>query len=54
MKASPTLQLNWAIVKDWSERVPYDLTITKAQAGDIYSACTAKRSGILPWIHKRW
>ncbi len=54
MKASPALQVNWAIVKDWSEAARYDMSITKAQAKDLYSACTARRTGILPWIRRRW
>lgn len=54
MKASPSLQLNWTIVKDWSEAVRYDMTITTAQARDLYSACTARRTGILAWIRRRW
>ncbi len=54
MKASSALQVNWAIVKDWSEAVRYDMTITAAQAKDLYSACTARRTGILPWIRDRW
>jgi HEPN domain-containing protein len=54
LKASPALQLNWAIVKDWSEAVRYDLAITHAQARDLYSACTRRHSGVLSWIRKRW
>ncbi len=54
MKASQALQLNWTIVKDWSEAVRYDTSITSAQARDLYSACTARRTGILPWIRARW
>lgn len=54
MKASQALQLNWTIVKDWSEAVRYDTTITKAQARDLYSACTTRRTGVLPWIRERW
>jgi len=54
LKANRALQLNWAIVKDWSENKRYDLTITKAQARDFYSACTTRRNGILPWIRRRW
>ncbi len=54
MKVNSALQLNWSIVKDWSEDSRYDLTITRAQAKDFYSACTTRRNGILPWIRKRW
>lgn len=54
MKASPARQVNWAIVKDWSEAVRYDITITEGQARDLYSACTARRTGVLSWIRERW
>lgn len=54
VKASPALQLNWAIVKDWNESVRSDLEVTGAMARDLYSACTARRAGILPWIRERW
>lgn len=53
-KANPAFQLNWAIVKDWTEAARYDLSITRAQARDLYSACTSRRNGILPWIKQRW
>jgi len=54
MNASPALQVNWAIVKDWDEGLRYDVTITAAQARDLYSACTRRRSGILSWIRRKW
>ena len=54
IKTSAALQLNWAIVKDWTEASRYDLTITRAQAHDLYSACTGRYTGILPWIRERW
>lgn len=47
------LELNWAVVKDWSESIRYEISISEAQARDLYSACTG-RNGILPWIKKRW
>jgi hypothetical protein len=53
-RANPALQLNWTIVKDWSETDRYDLSITRAQARDLYSACTSRRNGILAWIRQRW
>lgn len=52
--ANPALQLNWTIAKDWSETSRYDLSITRAQARDLYSACTSRRNGILPWVRQRW
>ncbi len=53
MKAKPELELNWAIVKDWSEAVRYEVDITELQARDLYSACTG-RNGVMPWVKKRW
>ena len=52
-KKDPALELNWAIVKDWSETVRYEVDITEFQARDLYSACTG-RNGVLPWVKKRW
>ena len=54
MQASPVLELNWAIVKDWTETSRYELGTSEAQARDMYSACTARKNGILPWIKRRW
>lgn len=53
-KANQSLELNWAIVKDWSEAARYDLGITGPQAEDLYTACTEPNDGILPWIRNRW
>lgn len=53
-KANRALDLNWAVVKDWSETSRYELGITEAQARDLYTACTEPKNGILPWIKKRW
>jgi hypothetical protein len=52
-ESNPILDLNWAIVKDWSEEVRYELGITEAQAKDLYSASVG-RNGVLPWVRKRW
>jgi HEPN domain-containing protein len=52
-QANSDLELNWAVVKDWSESSRYELGITEAQARDLYSACTG-RNGVLEWISKRW
>lgn len=54
LKANAALQVNWAIVKDWSEESRYDLSITRAQARDLYSACTSRKNGVLPWVRQRW
>jgi HEPN domain-containing protein len=53
-KTDQNLEVNWAIVKDWSESSRYDLEITEVKARDFYNACTARGHGILSWIKKRW
>jgi len=52
-KFNLSLELNWAVVKDWNESSRYEITITEAQAHDMFFACTG-RNGILPWIKRRW
>jgi hypothetical protein len=52
-RTNSDLELNWAVVKDWSESSRYDLSITEVQARDLYLACTG-RNGVLPWVRKRW
>jgi len=54
MAASPALQLNWAVVKDWSEQSRYDLQISAVQARDFYSACTSRTNGLLSWLKNYW
>jgi HEPN domain-containing protein len=54
MEANIPLELNWAVVKDWSESSRYEIGITEAQARDLYSACTARTDGVLNWIRRRW
>lgn len=52
-KANQMLDLNWTLVKDWSESVRYELSISATQAREMFNACTGK-DGILPWVKKRW
>jgi len=52
-RANRALELNWAIVKDWSEVARYEVGITEPQARDLLSACTG-RNGVLPWVRRRW
>jgi len=54
MRTNKPLELNWAVVKDWSESSRYEIGISEAQARDLYSACTARGSGMLNWIRRRW
>ncbi|MCK4340537.1 MAG: DNA-binding protein [Phycisphaerae bacterium] len=54
MKANKRLEENWAVIKEWKESTRYDANISKEMAENFYSACTARKHGILSWIKKRW
>jgi HEPN domain-containing protein len=54
MEMNKTLELNWAVTKDWSEASRYQPGISEAQARDLYSACTTRKDGVLMWIRRRW
>jgi hypothetical protein len=54
IRTNPSLSSNWAVVKDWKETYRYQATLPESQARDFYSACTAKKHGILSWIKKSW
>jgi hypothetical protein len=54
LAANANLQVNWAVVKDWSVESRYQAGTTVALARDMYSACTARQHGVLRWIRQRW
>jgi len=54
IKKNKTLEVNWAVVKDWRETSRYICTIASADAKDLYSACTSRTNGILSWIKTKW
>lgn len=51
---NPNFELNWAVVKDWSVKKRYSLSITQSEARDIYSAITARKHGVLAWVRRYW
>jgi HEPN domain-containing protein len=54
MSLNKTLELNWAVAKDWDESARYAPILTEVQARELHSACGSRKNGILPWIRKRW
>lgn len=48
------LEVNWAIVKDWSVESRYFPDISETTARDFYSAVTARKNGVLSWLKKWW
>ena len=49
-----SLELSWSVAKDWSEASRYSLTISKAEAADLYSAVAGRKHGVLRWLTMRW
>ena len=54
MQSNKLLELNWTVVKDWSESSRYEIGISEIQARDLYSACTDRKNGVPYWIRRRW
>jgi HEPN domain-containing protein len=54
MQASAALELNWSIVKDWSEEARYRHDITEPMAKDLMEACTSKPDGVYQWLINWW
>jgi hypothetical protein len=52
--SSSPFELNWAVVKDWSEQKRYESVISLVEAQDMYSAVMDSRNGILLWLKKYW
>jgi HEPN domain-containing protein len=49
----PDFEINWTIVKDWSEKSRYEKH-TKNEANGLYSAITNPEHGVLKWIRQHW
>lgn len=48
------IEVNWSIVKDWSERSRYELGGKEEQAKDLYLAITDPKDGVLTWTKNSW
>ena len=53
-RTNPGFQVNWMVVKDWSEQARYVEQVTKQKAKDFRSAVVSRKNGVLPWLQKRW
>lgn len=48
-------QINWNVVKDWSEQSRYQIVgNAKQNAIDLYKAVTSRKHGIKKWISRHW
>jgi hypothetical protein len=54
IKNNPDFEDNWAKVREWSEEFRYNHSISLSDARELYSACTARRNGVLSWLKKWW
>jgi hypothetical protein len=54
LKNNSAFQVNWSVVKDWSEEFRYEHTIANLKAKDLYSAITDRKNGVLQWLKKYW
>lgn len=53
-KRNSNFELNWTIVKDWSEQSRYAAGVSRAKVKDFRAAVVSRRSGILPWLQRWW
>ena len=54
LKENPAMELNWGVVKDWSERARYEYGKEKIECLDFYNAGAEKDTGILLWLKNWW
>ncbi|MBO1515504.1 HEPN domain-containing protein [Metabacillus bambusae] len=48
------IEVNWAVVKDWSEQHRYKRQHTEIEAKDMYEAVSDPDEGVLEWIKQHW
>lgn len=54
MQSDKIFEVNWATVKDWKEDKRYVVSISEAEARDLYLAVTERNHGVLTWLKKLW
>lgn len=51
--ANKAFEVNWGIVKDWSEESRYE-SHSRQEAEDLLNAISDQRNGVLPWLRRHW
>ncbi|WP_370573987.1 HEPN domain-containing protein [Methanomethylovorans sp.] len=56
MENDSDFELNWALVKEWSEAKRYAINEgnAKGDSEDIYDAISNNESGVFEWIKQHW
>lgn len=52
--AEPDFEVNWKMVRDWTEASRDDPSTTEAKATDLLAAVTDPTFGVLPWLKNVW
>src|SRR5262249_37068746 len=53
MNRDHAFELNWNLLKDWSEERRYRLT-GEREARDLYQAVISRQHGVMRWIRQHW
>jgi HEPN domain-containing protein len=53
LEVPENVEVNWAIVKDWSEASRYK-RYTEVEAKDMYEAVVDQEEGVFEWIKQHW
>lgn len=51
--SNPALEVNWAVVKDWSESRRYQF-MSRRDAQDMCDAVSSLPDGVLTWVKQHW
>ena len=54
MRQNRAFATNWGIVKDWSEKIRYEVTAAEPVVRDFFAAVTDPTDGVIPWLKKHW
>lgn len=54
IQTNKAFQVNWGLVRDWSEQSRYDDSMTLPRARDLYRAVVERRSGVMRWLRPHW
>ena len=52
--ANPAFNINWGVVKDWSEDARYEASFSEKLVRDFFQAVLDESAGVLQWLKKRW
>jgi len=54
VKTNPRFNIDWAIIKNWSEESRYRTSIDENTVRDLFDAVAVNNGGVLAWLKSRW